>query len=66
MQVTDFVHLYRVNGRRKAEQVRFQVTLLDEPGFTSLATGAPKSASALQLEICGDCEDAGYHPVPSP
>ena len=44
MQVTDSVHLYRVNGIRKAEQVRFQVTLLDEQPLPVWQREPPKAA----------------------
>ena len=38
--MTDSVHLYRVNGRRKVEQVCFQVTLLQVTDLQWDATGA--------------------------
>jgi hypothetical protein len=42
------------------------LTLLDEPDFIRLATGAQKSGSALQPESGGNRGNAGSHPFPSP
>ena len=57
----------RAAARRRIEQVSVSLlTLLNEPDSTRLATGDPKSGSALQPERGGRRGDAGSHPFPSP
>jgi len=41
------------------------LALLDEPDFTRLATGVPKSGSAPQPESGGNRGNPGSHPFPS-
>jgi hypothetical protein len=44
VQVTDSVHLYRVKGSRKVEQVCSRLTLLDEPPLPIWQREPPKAA----------------------
>ena len=61
-----FACLAVLHGACRGEQLSSLLTLLDEPVFTRLATGDPKSGSALQAESGGSRGNAGSHPFPSP